>query len=133
MPTQRGVVDYALRRRSVLSAVTSGRTAVKEVCDADPYLVRAAKFHGVATDQPCPLCRKETVTNVYWVYGDELAHAAGTARDPAELTRMAGEYSEFSVYMVEICLTCSWNHLVQSFVLGHEGQRTPKRRSGSVK
>lgn len=46
MRLQRQVVDYTLRRRSLLAEVYSGRTGVSEVCDANPYLLRAAKFHG---------------------------------------------------------------------------------------
>lgn len=42
---QRQVVDYALRRRSLLAEVYSGRTGVSEVCDANPYLLRAAQGH----------------------------------------------------------------------------------------
>ena len=55
---QRQVVDYALRRRSLLAEVYSGRTGVTEVCDANPYLLRAAKFHGKASAVVCPICRK---------------------------------------------------------------------------
>ena len=74
--TQRGLVDYALQRRALLASVRSGRTGVTEVCNASPYLVRAAKFHGVPTDIACPMCRKEPLTYVYWVYGDEIKHMA---------------------------------------------------------
>jgi hypothetical protein len=95
--TQRGLVDYALQRRALLAEVRTGRTGVIEVCDASPYLVRAAKFHGVPTDIACPVCRKETLTHVYWVYGDEIKHIAGSARVPAELETMAGSFGEFSV------------------------------------
>lgn len=127
------MVDYALRRRSVLAGVTGGRTSLADVCDAGPYLLQAAKFHGVTTDSPCPVCRKETVTLVHWIYGDELDHAAGTARQPEELDRLEMLYSEFDVHQVEVCRTCSWNHLVMSFVLGHGGERMPKSRSRAVK
>ncbi|GAA2016567.1 DUF5318 domain-containing protein [Nakamurella flavida] len=126
-------MDYALQRRALLAEVTSGRTGVTEVCDASPYLVRAAKFHGVPTDVPCPVCRKEPLTHVYWVYGDEIKHMAGSARAPKELETMAGTYGEFSVYQVEVCRTCSWNHLVASFVLGTAGEqprRTRRRAPG---
>ncbi len=132
MRTQRGLVDYALQRRSVLAAVRSGRTGVSEVCDASPYLVQAAKFHGVATEVACPVCRKESLTHVYWVYGDELKHIAGSARAPAELETMAGSFGEFSVYQVEVCRTCSWNHLVASFVMGSKGE-APRNRRRAVK
>ena len=126
--TQRGQVDYALQRRALLAGVLAGRTGVSEVCDASPYLLRAAKYHGVATDITCPLCRKEALIQVYWVYGDEIKHMAGSARLPAELETMAGTFGEFSVYQVEVCRTCSWNHLVSSFVMGHHGEQAPRAR-----
>lgn len=126
------MVDYALQRRAVLAEVMSGRTGVTEVCDATPYLIRAAKFHGVPTEVSCPVCRKETLTHVYWVYGDEIKHMAGSARLPAELEKMAGTFGEFSVYQVEVCRTCSWNHLVTSFVMGtKEGQPRSRRRAAT--
>ena len=130
--TQRGMVDYALRRRSVLAGVTSGRVPVAEVCDANPYLLQAAKFHGVPSEVGCPVCRRENLTHVYWIYGTEIGTAAGSARTPPELEKLAEQFSEFDVYLVEVCRTCSWNHLVYSFVMGHQGERAPKvRRSGT--
>ena len=42
MRTQRGLVDYALQRRALLAQVMAGRTGVTDVCDASPYLIRAA-------------------------------------------------------------------------------------------
>jgi hypothetical protein len=131
--TPRQVVDYALQRRALLADVYSGRVGTMEVCDASPYLLRAAKFHGQPTDVTCPVCRKEPVTRVSWVYGDELKHAAGSARTVEELTRMANLFEEFTVYVVEVCRTCSWNHLVQSYVLGTRGldTRKPRRRTAA--
>ncbi|EWM14930.1 hypothetical protein KUTG_05234 [Kutzneria sp. 744] len=131
--TQRQVVDYALQRRALLAEVYSGRVGTMEVCDASPYLVRAAKFHGQPTETSCPVCRKEQLTLVSWVYGDELKHVAGSARTPDELDRMDSLYEEFTVYVVEVCRTCSWNHLVQSYVLGTGGLRArkPRRRTAA--
>jgi Family of unknown function (DUF5318) len=126
--TQRQVVDYALQRRALLAAVHAGRVGVTEVCDATPYLLRAAKFHGEPSAVTCPMCRKEPLTLVSWVYGDELKHAAGSARTTDELSRMATLYEEFSVYVVEVCRTCSWNHLVQSYVLGASGLGSRRSR-----
>jgi Family of unknown function (DUF5318) len=126
--TQRQIVDYALQRRALLAEVYSGRVGVAEVCDANPYLLRAAKFHGEPTSVSCPVCRKELLTKVSWVYGDELKHVAGSARATEELQNMATLFEEFSVYVVEVCRTCSWNHLVQSYVLGTPGLRG--RRQG---
>ena len=126
--TQRQVVDYALQRRTLLADVHAGRVGTSEVCDANPYLLRAAKFHGEATDVACPVCRKEQLTRVSWVYGDEIKHMAGSARTPDELNRMATVFAEFTVHVVEVCRTCSWNHLVQSYVLGTGGVRAPGNR-----
>ena len=132
MRTQRQVVDYALQRRALLAEVYAGRVGLTEVCDATPYLLRAAKFHGEASSVTCPLCRKESLTLVSWVYGDGLKQAAGSARTADELSRMATLYEEFSVYVVEVCRTCSWNHLVQSYVLGTSGvSRRSRRRTAA--
>ncbi|WP_168201041.1 DUF5318 domain-containing protein [Allokutzneria sp. NRRL B-24872] len=128
MQTQRQIVDYALQRRALLAEVYAGRTGVAEVCDASPYLVRAAKFHGQPSTTTCPVCRKEQLTHVAWVYGDELKHAAGSARTAEELAKLATLYEEFTVYVVEVCRTCCWNHLVQSYVLGTRGLPSPSRR-----
>ncbi len=115
---QRQVVDYALRRRSLLAEVYSGRTGVSEVCDANPYLLRAAKYHGKPSSVMCPICRKEQLTLVSWVFGDQLGPVSGSARTAEELVLLATRYDEFSVHVVEVCRTCSWNHLVKSYKLG---------------
>ena len=115
---QRQVVDYALRRRSLLAEVYSGRTGVTEVCDANPYLLRAAKFHGKLSSVMCPICRKEQLTLVSWVFGDHLGAVSGSARSAEELILLTTRFDEFSVHVVEVCRTCSWNHLVKSYVLG---------------
>jgi hypothetical protein len=129
--TTRQVVDYALQRKALLAQVHAGRVAMSEVCDANPYLLRAAKFHGQPSELSCPVCRKEQVTMVSWIYGDELGQASGSARTPDELVRMNGLFEEFRVFVVEVCRSCSWNHLVQSYVLGTPGVRAgkPRRRT----
>jgi hypothetical protein len=117
---RRSVVDYSLQRRAVLADVYSGRTGLFEVCDASPYLSRAAKYHGEATDESCPVCRKERLTLVNYVYGENLGHVAGQAKTEVELARMDAMQDEFSVYTVEVCRNCGWNHLDCSYVLGAE-------------
>ncbi|MDQ2709473.1 MAG: DUF5318 domain-containing protein [Actinomycetota bacterium] len=121
MRNPRQIVDYALQRRALLADVYAGRVGVAEVCDASPYLLRAAKFHGEPSEVTCPVCRKERLTEVSWVFGDGLKQVSGSARSPDELARMESTHGEFSVYVVEVCRTCNWNHLVQSYVLGTLG------------
>ena len=118
MRTRRSVVDYGLARRATLASVYAGHTTVTDVCDAHPYLMRAAKFHGEPTDTPCPICRKTKLTHVTYVYGDELGQYAGRVKRGPELAEMAAEYGEFRVYVVEVCQNCAWNHLATSYVLG---------------
>ena len=118
MWSQRSVVDYGLAKRAAVQSVRTGRMRARDVCDAHPYLLRAARFHGEPTSRICPICERMNVTNVTYVYGEELGRAAGQAKAPAELTAMAREYREFRVYVVEVCQGCSWNHLAVSFVLG---------------
>jgi len=132
VPTHRQVVDYALQRRALLADVYAGRVGTEEVCDASPYLLRAARFHGRPGEQQCPVCRKEKLTLVWWVFGEELRQASGSARGSAELEELAGRHGEFSVYLVEVCRTCGWNHLVQSSVLGTGARPTPRRRRSAA-
>lgn len=126
---QRQVVDFALQRRSVLAQVYSGRLGVTDVCDANPYLLRAAKYHGKTSAILCPICRKEQLILVSWVFGDHLGAVSGSARTTEELVLLASRFSEFTVHVVEVCQTCSWNHLVKSYVLGLTRPVTKTSRS----
>lgn len=126
MTSRRSVVDYGLARRATLASVRSGRTTVTDVCDAHPYLLRAAKFHGEPTGDLCPICRKTKLTHVTYVYGDELGQYEGRVKQGPELAEMAQEYGEFRVYVVEVCQSCAWNHLASSYVLG-TGEPRPRR------
>jgi Family of unknown function (DUF5318) len=116
----RNVVDYALQRRARLSDFANGRVSALELCDAHPYLQLAAKHYGEQTAQRCPICRKARIRHVHYVYGDALGTTAGQAKSPAELGALAAHVSEFTVYVVEVCQDCGWNHLLRSFVLGSD-------------
>jgi hypothetical protein len=131
MAPRRSVVDYGLARRATLASVRAGRTTITDVCDAHPYLLRAAKFHGELTEVICPICGKNPVTHVTYVYGDELGQYAGRVKRGPELDEMAAEYGEFRVYVVEVCQSCGWNHLATSYVLG-TGE-PPARRGGRAR
>jgi hypothetical protein len=121
MRTQRQVVDYSLQKRALLRELYSGRVGTYEVCDASPYLFSAAKFHGEPTEARCPVCRRENLTHVHYIYGDELKQSAGQARTRAELPVLAMTLQEFQVFVVEVCRGCGWNHLVEQYTLGRAG------------
>ncbi|HET9945245.1 MAG TPA: DUF5318 family protein [Actinomycetes bacterium] len=143
MEAPRAVVDYGLARRAALTALRGGGPTTREdVCDAHPYLVRAARHHGEQTGRECPVCRRLPLTEVRYVYGDELGGFAGRVKTLPELAEMAREHAEFRVYVVEVCAGgraagrsdlghgggCGWNHLVQSYVLGDGVPRETSRR-----
>src|SRR5215469_10740017 len=99
MGPRRSVVDYGLARRATLASVFAGHTTVADVCDAHPYLLRAANYDTEATETGCPICRKTKLTHVTYVYGDELGRYEGRVKQSPELAEMATEYGEFRVYV----------------------------------
>jgi hypothetical protein len=125
MRPQRQVVDYSLRRRALLRDLQSGRVGTYEVCDASPYLLSAARFHGEVTDERCPICRRENLTHVNYIYGDELKQSAGQARSRSEIALLARTARQIQVYVVEVCRGCGWNHLVEQYLLGESGRPVP--------
>ncbi len=124
----RSVIDYALARRVALMDLFTGGGLRSDACDADPYLLRAAKHHGEPSTRRCPVCRKEDLTLVTYTYGDQLGPFSGRVRATADLPAMARAHGEFRVYVVEVCQRCSWNHLVLSYVLGDGVVRPAPRR-----
>jgi hypothetical protein len=123
----RSVIDYALARRATLADLTAGRIGAIDVCDAHPYLIRAAKYHGEPTTKRCPVCRAgEPLRHVTYTYGDELGGGSGRVRATRELPALAARFSELRVYVVEVCQRCGWNHLVTSYVVGTGEPRAKK-------
>jgi hypothetical protein len=132
--SKRDEVDYALQRRALLAEVFSGRASTTDVCDASPYLGRAAKAYGAETDRGCPICRRTRLWEVAWVYGDALGGASGSARSLKQVAALAARHPEFGVYEVEVCQDCGWNHLVRSWRTGTPGlpaARRARRESGT--
>ena len=128
-PTRpRDVVDYALQRRAALEDLFSGGGLRSDACDADPYLLRAAKWHGEPSERRCPVCRRGDLTHVTYTFGAQLGPYSGRVRASGELPRLATEFGEFRVYVVEVCHQCTWNHLVTSYILGDGIPRHAPRR-----
>src|SRR5450756_1153822 len=97
MRSQRSVVDYALARRAVLADLGAGRVPRSDICDAHPYPLRAARHRGEPAARRCPVCRRELLTLVHYVYGEQLGSLAGSARTPAQLRTLASEVEELSL------------------------------------
>ncbi len=128
MWSKRDSVDYSLDRRATLIALFQGKASAMEACDADPYLRRAAKYHGERTERACPVCRKNRMVELRYSFGDQLGQYSGRIKSIAELIEMQNEYGEFRVYTVEICQDCGWNHLIYSYLLGDGRDSKPPRK-----
>ncbi len=127
----RGVIDYRIARRALVRQVTRGVVPVTDVCDAHPELLRAARNVGQATARTCPICRladdradvaldeADTLRLVTYVFGDDLRRLSGhVVWTREELDDLASRHRSFTAYVIECCLVCGWNHLVESCLLG---------------
>jgi hypothetical protein len=127
----RGFIDYRMAKRALVREVIRGSVRVTDVCDAHPELLRAARNIGAPTSRTCPICRladdradvpfdeTSTLRLVTYVYGDDLKRKSGhVVWDRQELNGLAEEHASFTAYVVECCLVCGWNHLVESFLMG---------------
>jgi len=130
------LVDHARARRALLQQLFGGglftTLSLDDVCDASPYLVRAAQAYGVATERTCPVCRHDVLWEVAWVYGESIGPASGSARSAAQLARLVAARPDFSVHEVEVCVRCRWNHLLRSWRAGTPGTAPARRRRGEL-
>ncbi|NUW44576.1 DUF5318 family protein [Nonomuraea rhodomycinica] len=115
MWSQRRVVDDGLATRGLVH----DPRPPGEMCDAQPYLLHAARHFGEPTERLCPVCGRRNVTNVTYVYGDARGRHAGQAKATSDLVEMDHDDDEIRVYVVEVCQGCSWNHMTVSLVLGN--------------
>ena len=112
-----GEIDYRLARQSVLSEYKKGRIAQHEICDAHPELVRAARELGEPTKLLCPVCEDANVVLVTYVFGPRLPAFGRCITTKKELQAIAKRSGSFTAYVIEVCPSCSWNHLARTFLL----------------
>jgi hypothetical protein len=118
MPHPMATIDYRMAKRATLRQLRSGMVSRIDVCDAHPELIRAARNIGEPTAERCPVCDNTELRLVLYTYGKDLKRHNGWPRRAKELRELRGQVNEFVCYVVEVCLDCSWNHLVRSFVTG---------------
>lgn len=112
-----GEIDYRLARRQVLAEYRKGRLGREEVCDAHPELLRVAEHHSVPTTKVCPICADHRLVHVTFVFGPRLPAHGRCVTSSGELRALARRAGQFSVYVIEVCRDCHWNHLARSFPL----------------
>ena len=124
----RHVVDHALARREAILEIRRTAGFNFDGADTDPYLLRAAKYYGQITERLCPICTKTELNELTYVYSVELGHASGKIVKPTDLPRMATQYGFLSIYTIEVCQGCGWNHALVSYVLGDGKPRKAARK-----
>ncbi len=113
--SQLNVIDYTLAKRALLRDAQVGLQSVNELCDAHPELMRAAKHVGEPTRVDCPVCGKDKLVLLAYVYGDRLRADNGRVWSIDTGMRMAATDPTVRCYVVEVCRSCQWNHLRETF------------------
>ncbi len=106
-------VNHGLQRLHLLRRWKAGLVTTEELSDADFLLITAAQFHGYSTAKECPLCHREGLREVLWVYGGSLGKRSGTARTWEEIVSLCQEGESLTVHTVEVCPQCGWNYLLE--------------------
>lgn len=112
-----GVVSYKLARQQTVTAYEQGRKFRREVCDAQPELRRVAHHHAQDLNEDCPICAAEGLGLVTFAFGPGLPGAGRCVTDEVQMKRLAERGRTTTCYRVEVCRTCWWNHLRESFPL----------------
>ena len=113
-----GVVDHRLARRALITEYRKGRLARHQVCDAHPELIRAARGIGRETRVGCPICEEDRLVHVTYVFGPRLPPSGRCISEPNEMATLDRRADALTAYVVEVCRTCSWHHLVRTLPIG---------------
>jgi hypothetical protein len=121
-----GVVDYRLQRNGVVKEFKKGRLTRLDVCDAHPELLRNARHASNPSPEICPICEtegEEGLRLVTYVFGDKLPASGRCILASKELAKLDRGRAELAAYVVEVCRTCNWHHLIRSFPVGGRTRR----------
>lgn len=114
-------VDYRLARAATVREYRYGDLTRADVCDAHPELLRAAHQLGTEAPGECPVCEAANLVHVTYVFGPRLPRHGRCISLRGELERLAQRPGLHVAYVVEVCRSCSWNHLVRRTNLSAEG------------
>ena len=113
-------VDYRLARQTTLDLWRQGDLTRHKLCDAQPMLLRNAVECGTRTDEACPVCTGDQLAYVTYVFGPRLPAHGRCISTENELVRLNARKSRLAAYVVEVCASCGWNHLVRVTSLGED-------------
>jgi hypothetical protein len=112
------VVEFGLVRHALLAKVAAGILRYEDVCDAHPELLRAAKNLGRRTGETCPVCSDVELVEVTYVFGARLPSGGTCPTSRAELLKLERREEPVQCYAVEVCVGCSFHHLVRKWSAG---------------
>jgi len=110
-----------LARRFLIAEYRRGRLAQHQVCDAHPELLRAAREVGTETRTECPICAAERLVHVTYVFGPRLPAHGRCITSAEELAKLHRRPAALTAYVVEVCRSCQWHHLVSTVPIGGRG------------
>jgi hypothetical protein len=116
-----GAVDYTLAKRALLREFRVGLLSRLDICDAHPELLRAARYVGVPASRACPVCKREDLRLLAYVYADGLKDDNGRVWELQKALALAAAHRGGACYVVEVCTGCSWNHLSRSYTVRSAG------------
>jgi hypothetical protein len=123
-------VDYSLARRAVLRDYHSGQISRFEICDAHPDLLRAARYSGEKTSLACPVCDGGPLLLVAYAFSDTFPKGENGKVWPRNDLGPLLKLRDARLYTVEVCLDCSWNHVLSQMTFaGRARARRPRRAS----
>ena len=108
-------LTYTLAKRALLRDARRGLLSIEDLCDAHPELMRAAKHVGEPSKNDCPVCAKEKLVLLAYVYGEDLKTENGRVWSIQTGLRMTAAHPGACCYVVEVCRACQWNHLHEAF------------------
>lgn len=123
-----GQVEYRLQRDSAVREFNRGRLSRLDICDAHPELLRVARNLGRATEVDCPICLESKLVHVSFAFGPQLPAGGRALSSNSELQALARSKDDVSFYVIEVCIDCSWNHLLRMFTAA-----AARRRRRSVR
>ena len=128
-----GHIEYRLARNTTIEAFKHGRLSRRDVCDAHPELLRAARYVGLETGDNCPICGEKRIAYVTYVFGPRLPPGGRCITSPQELVRITNQAGEVACYVVEVCKSCAWNHLVRMYFANKDEEIEDVRKNSTAR
>ncbi len=108
-------VEYGVMRESLIAQFRKGRVSKRDICDAHPELLRAARNAGEPSAENCPICEDGHIVHVTYAFGNGLPRGGRCVTDSSEIAKLKvrSRGGQVACYVIEVCPDCAWNHLIR--------------------